>query len=104
MDFVGGGSGGLQRQFGNTHPTTPDDVLSVSFAFTCTGGGTVRLTFTVADKDVPSAAGTHVCDSTVFRRGIDTSKPGSLGFSVTLTGPESGGYAYGYYVEKTQLP
>ncbi|MDX2295389.1 MULTISPECIES: hypothetical protein [Streptomyces] len=33
MDSLGGGSGGLRRQFGHTHAATPDDVLSVSFAF-----------------------------------------------------------------------
>lgn len=104
MESLGGGYGGLERQFGNTHPATPDDVLSVSFAFTCTGGATVALTFTTADKDVPSAAGTQVCDGSIFQRSIDTSKPGPLEFSAALTGSEGGGYAYAYYAEKKQLP
>ncbi|MFI8323621.1 hypothetical protein [Streptomyces sp. NPDC085529] len=103
MDSLGGGSGGLRRQFGDTHAATPDDVPSVSFAFTCTGGGTVALTFTAADnKEVPSAAGTQVCDGSLFQRSIDTSTAGSLGFSAALTGPESGGYAYACYAEKKQ--
>jgi hypothetical protein len=103
-ESLGGGSGGLQRQFGNTHPTTPDDVLSVTFAFTCTGGATVTLTFTVADKEVSSAAGTHVCDGSVFQRSVELPKPGPLGFSAAVTGSEGGGYAYAYYAEKKRLP
>ncbi|MEU7006910.1 hypothetical protein [Streptomyces sp. NPDC046332] len=101
---LGGGSGGLQRYFGNTHPATPDDVLSVTFAFTCTGGATVALTFAAAGQDVPSAAGTQVCDGSVFQRSVELPEPGALGFSAVVTGSEDGGYAYAFYAEKKQLP
>lgn len=103
-ESLGAGSGGLERQFGNTHPSAPDDVLSVTFAFTCTGGAKVALKIAVGDKDVPSAAGTQVCDGSIFQRSIDMSKPGPLGFSAAVTGSEGGGYAYAYYAEKKQLP
>ncbi|MFF0509202.1 hypothetical protein ACFYUH_37255 [Streptomyces fimicarius] len=83
----------------------PEDVLSVSFAFTCTGGDEVALAFRLGGKEVASAAGTHVCDgSTIFQRSIETAGAGSLGFSAVTTGAGSGGYAYGYYSEKKQLP
>ncbi|MFZ4266858.1 hypothetical protein [Streptomyces arboris] len=105
MESLGEGDGGLQKQFGNTLASVPEDVLSVSFAFTCTGGAKVALTFRLAGKEVASAAGTHVCDgSTIFQRSIDTTGSGPLGFSAVATGAESGGYAYAYYSEKKQLP
>ncbi|MYX14921.1 hypothetical protein GTY67_16260 [Streptomyces sp. SID8374] len=105
MESLSDGDGGLQKQFGNTLASVPEDVLSVSFAFTCTGGAEVALTFRLAGKEVASAAGTHVCDgSTIFQRSIDTPGSGPLGFSAVATGAESGGYAYAYYSEKKQLP
>ncbi|WP_435057390.1 hypothetical protein [Streptomyces sp. bgisy060] len=104
MESLGGGSGQVQRQFGNMHPATPDDVLSVTFGFTCTGGSTVALRFTVAGEEVPSAAGSQACDGSVFQRIIDTSRPGPLDFSIAATGPEKGFYAYAYYPEKKRLP
>ncbi|WP_406001052.1 hypothetical protein [Streptomyces sp. NBC_00829] len=104
-ESLGAGSGGLEGgPFGNTHPSAPDDVLSVTFAFTCTGGAKVALKIAVGDKDVPSAAGTQVCDGSIFQRSIDMSKPGPLGFSAAVTGSQGGGYAYAYYAEKKQLP
>lgn len=105
MESLSDGDGGLQKQFGNTLASVPEDVLSVSFAFTCTGGAKVALAFRLAGKEVASAAGTHVCDgSTIFQRSIDTTGPGPLGFSAVATGAQSGGYAYAYYSEKKQLP
>ncbi|MFB7231384.1 hypothetical protein ACFCY9_27020 [Streptomyces fimicarius] len=104
MKSLGGGSGGLRPQFGDTHPAAPDNVLSVTFAFACTGGGEVALTFTVADEDVPSAKGTQVCDGSVFQQSIELPEPGSVGFTGVVTGTEDGGYAYAYYPEKEQLP
>ncbi|MFG3498571.1 hypothetical protein [Streptomyces sp. NPDC047928] len=101
---LGAGSGGLEPRFGNTHPSTPDDVLSVTFAFTCTGGAKVALEIAVEGEDVPSAAGTQLCDGSVLQRSIDLPKPGSVGFSATVTGPGGGSYAYAYYAEKKQLP
>ncbi|WP_137994194.1 hypothetical protein [Streptomyces vilmorinianum] len=105
-ESLGSGSGQLQRQFGNTHPATPDGVLSVTFAFTCTGGADtkVALRFAVADAYVPSAEDTAVCDGSVFQRSIDVTKSGPFRFEAGLTGSEDGGYAYAYYVEKKQLP
>ncbi|MYW29239.1 hypothetical protein [Streptomyces sp. SID2119] len=105
MESLGEGDGAVQKQFGNTLASVPEDVLSVSFAFTCTGGAEVALTFRLTGKEVASAAGTHVCDgSTIFQRSIDTTGSGPLGFSAIATGAESGGYAYAYYSEKKQLP
>ncbi|MEU3057764.1 hypothetical protein [Streptomyces griseus] len=104
MKSLSGGSGELRPQFGNTHPAAPDNVLSVTFAFACTGGGEVALTFTVADEDVPSANGTQMCDGSVFQQSIELPEPGSVGFTGVVTGTENGGYAYAYYPEKKQLP
>ncbi|WP_073875301.1 hypothetical protein [Streptomyces sp. CB00316] len=102
MESLGEGDGVLQQQFGNTLASVPEDVLSVSFALTCTGGAKVALTFRLAGKEVASAAGTHACDgSTIFQRSIGTTESGPLGFSAVATGAESGGYAY--YLEKKQL-
>ncbi|MEU0160045.1 hypothetical protein ABZ154_14700 [Streptomyces sp. NPDC006261] len=105
IESLGEGDGVLQRQFGNTLASVPEDVLSVSFAFTCTGGAKVALAFRLAGKEVASAAGTHVCDgATIFQRSIGTAESGPLGFSAVATGAESGGYAYAYHSEKKQLP
>lgn len=76
----------------------------MTFAFTCTGGGTVALTFATAGKDVSTAAGAQECDGSIYQRSIGTPEPGLIGFSYSLTGSENGGYAYGYYAEKKQLP
>ena len=38
-ELLGGGSGALETAIGNTLAGTPVNVLSVSFAFVCTGGG-----------------------------------------------------------------
>ncbi|MFF9838475.1 hypothetical protein [Streptomyces sp. NPDC013740] len=105
-ESLGGGSGGLLPQLGNTHPAPPAEVLGVTFAFTCTGGAKVALTFAVQDKDkhARSVAGTQLCDGSVFQRSIEFPKPGPLSFSAAVTGSESGGYAYAYYTETKRLP
>ncbi|MGW1293208.1 hypothetical protein [Streptomyces sp. NPDC002533] len=106
MESLGEGDGELRKQFGNTLASMPEDVLSVSFAFTCTGGAEVALTFRLGGKDVASAAGTHLCDgSTIFQRSIETAGADHpLGFSAVATGVGSGGYAYAFHSEKKQLP
>ncbi|MFE2290581.1 hypothetical protein [Streptomyces sp. NPDC059452] len=103
MEPLAGGSGGLQPQFGNTHPAVPDGVVSVTFAFTCTGGGEVKLRNEVGGKDVPSSAGTQACDGSLFQQSVEVPASASFGFTATpAAGAEDGGYAYGYYVEKEQ--
>ncbi|MFZ4275596.1 hypothetical protein ACOZFM_23165 [Streptomyces arboris] len=105
-ESIGGGSGVLVPQFGNTHPATPDGVVSVTFAFTCTGGGEVKLRNEVRGKDVPSAAGTQTCDGSLYQTSVDVSGPAAaIGFMATpVEGDADGGYAYAYYVEKKNLP
>ncbi|MFJ8848000.1 hypothetical protein ACIRFF_34445 [Streptomyces cyaneofuscatus] len=105
-ESIGGGSGVLVPQFGNTHPATPDGVVSVTFAFTCTGGGEVKLRNEVGGKDVPSAAGTQTCDGSLYQTSVDVSGPAAaIGFSATPVEDDAdGGYAYAYYVEKKNLP
>jgi hypothetical protein len=103
-ESLGSGSGQLQSQFGNTHPGTPEGVLSVTFAFTCTGNAKIALKFSVGGKEVPSAAGTQACDGSIFQRSIDVPKPGPLSFEAAVNGSDNGSFAYAYYAEKKQLP
>ncbi|MEV3990253.1 hypothetical protein AB0J57_15230 [Streptomyces sp. NPDC049837] len=79
-------------------------MLSLTFAFTCTGKGKVTLKFSVAGKEMPKAAGTQVCDGSIFQRSIDVPKPGPVGFEATVSGSVNGDFAYAYYAEKKQLP
>ncbi|MEV7898441.1 hypothetical protein [Streptomyces cyaneofuscatus] len=105
-ESLGGGSGVLVPQFGNTHPATPDGVVSVTFVFTCTGGGEVKLRNKAGGKDVPSAAGAQKCDGSLFQTSVDVPEPdASIGFTATpVEESADGGYAYAYYVEKKNLP
>jgi hypothetical protein len=103
-ESFGSGSGPLDPQFGNTHPSTPDGALSVTFAFTCTGKGEVALTFSVDGQEVPAAAGTQVCDGTLFQRSIEVPEPGPIGFVAAVTGSADGSFAYAFYAEKERLP
>ncbi|WP_326704673.1 hypothetical protein [Streptomyces cyaneofuscatus] len=105
-ESLGGGSGVLAPQFGNTHPATPEGVVSVTFVFTCTGGGEVKLRNEVEGKDVPSAAGTQECDGSLYQASVDVPGPdASIGFTATpVENSADGGYAYAYYVEKKNLP
>jgi hypothetical protein len=97
---LGSGFGQLQEHVGNTLARTPDKVLSVTFAFTCTGTATATLKIRVDGKETPSAAGTHTCDGSVFQRSVELPKPSAVGFQASITGPYNGSFAYAYHVEK----
>ncbi|MFJ9636814.1 hypothetical protein [Streptomyces sp. NPDC101178] len=100
------GSGVLRPEFGDVLPAAPDGVVNVTFVFTCTGGGEVKLRNEVGGTDVPSAAGTQTCDGSLFQTRVDVPAPdASLGFIATpVAYSADGGYAYAYYVEKENLP
>ncbi|MFI2501230.1 hypothetical protein [Streptomyces sp. NPDC018693] len=100
MESLSNGSGVLERNFGNTLTSVPDNVLSVTFAFTCTGGGKVKLALTAAGKD--AASGAPLCDGSIFQRSVDTAESGPVAFSAVTADGTSGGYAYAYYVEKKE--
>lgn len=103
-ESLGSGSGRLMPQFGNTHPGASDEVLSVTFAFTCTGGAKVGLKVAVGGQEVQSAAGSQTCDGSIFQRSVDVSGGRALSFESHVTGSKNGGFAYAYYAEKKQLP
>ncbi|WP_309057940.1 hypothetical protein [Streptomyces sp.] len=103
-EVLGAGSGTLAEAFGDTHPAPPGDVRGLTFAFVCTGGGTVGLAFTVADREVPSAAGAEVCDGSVHQRILGLPRPGALGFTAAVTGSRQGGYAYRYVTDRERRP
>jgi hypothetical protein len=96
-EALGSGSGPLQSQFGNTLPAAPENVLSVTFAFACTGKGKVAFDFTVNGRNASSAAHTSTCDGSIFQQSIDVSEPGPISFEAEMTGSDNGGYAYSYY-------
>ncbi|MDQ0685173.1 hypothetical protein QF032_004192 [Streptomyces achromogenes] len=104
MEPLGSGSGRLQPHLGNTLPATPENVLSVTFAFTCTGKGKVVFAFTVNGRNVPTGARTTTCDGSIFQRSIEVSRTGLISYEAQVTGSESGSFAYSYYTEKAQLP
>lgn len=101
---LGSGSGPLVSRLGNTLPATPDHVLSVTFAFTCTGKSKVSFDFTVNGKNASSAAHTSTCDGSIFQQSIKVSEPGPISFDADVKGSVNGGFAYAYYAEKKQLP
>ncbi|MDC0769911.1 hypothetical protein [Streptomyces sp. HD] len=104
MEALGSGGGRLQPHIGNTLPTTPANVLSVTFAFTCTGKGKVAFAFTVNGRDAAKTAHTSICDGSIFQQSIEVSKPGLISFEGELTGSDNGSFAYSFYTEKKQLP
>src|SRR4051812_2257142 len=77
---LGGGYGQLQSDVGNTLAGTPDRVLSVTFAFVCTGGAKAALTVAVDGKDVPSAAGAQTCDNSIFQTSVEVPRAALVGF------------------------
>ena len=54
---LGSGFGALQSRLGNTMPAPDKSVLSVTFAFTCTGNGKVAFTFAVNGEERPVGGG-----------------------------------------------
>jgi hypothetical protein len=107
-EALGSGYGRLRPQLGNTLPAIPENVRSVTFAFTCTGKGKVVIKFTVNGRYVPSAAHTSTCDRSIFQQSVEMSDtgsgPGPISFNADATGPDNGIFAYSFYVEKKQLP
>ena len=107
-EALGSGYGRLQPQLGKTVPAIPENVRSVTFAFTCTGEGKVDIKFTVNGKYAPSAAHTSTCDRSIFQQSVKVpashSGPGPISFNADATGPDNGSFAYAYYVEKKQQP
>lgn len=102
-ESLGSGSGRLQSHLGNTVPATPENVLSVTFAFTCTGKGKVSFTFNAQGGNASPAAHTSTCDGSIFQQSIQVSEPGPITFEADLTGSDDGSFAYSYYTEKKQL-
>lgn len=104
IEKLGGGSGRLEADLGNTLASTPDDVRSVTLAFICTGGATVTFSTAASGKYLKSAPADHPCDGSIIQKSIEVTKPSSVGFSAEIKGSHDGSFAYGYYVEKKQLP
>jgi hypothetical protein len=101
---LGSGSGPLQSQIGNTIAATlPENVLSVTFAFTCTGESKVAFDFTINGKSASSAGHTSTCDGSIFQQSMEVSQPGPISFAAEVTGSDNGSFAYAYYTEKKQL-
>jgi hypothetical protein len=100
---LGSGSGRLHPEIGNTLATLPKNVLSVTFAFVCTGDGRSSFQFEVHGKDVRSATERHTCDGSVFQHSMEVAGAGPVGFSADITGSDDGDFAYAYYIEKKQL-
>ena len=99
---LGGGYGRLEPELGNTLANTPDRVLGVVVAFTCTGGATVTVTAAVDGEDVGSTAVERTCDGSIVQESVELSKPGTVGFAAEVKGSQNGSFAYAYYVEKTR--
>ncbi|MGN9810542.1 hypothetical protein ACTMSW_14420 [Micromonospora sp. BQ11] len=97
---LGGGYGRLAPELGNTLASTPDSVLSVVVAFTCTGGATVTVSAAVDGKDVGSTAVEHRCDGSIVQDSVELSKPAAVGFAAEVKGSQDGSFAYAYYAEK----
>ncbi|UQU65790.1 hypothetical protein COUCH_05580 [Couchioplanes caeruleus] len=103
IEKLGGGYGRLEQRLGNTLAGTPKGVLSVTVAFTCTGGATLSLTATVESRDVASTAGEHSCDGSIIQNSVELQRPSAVGFTAGVKGQTNGSFAYAYYVEKKQL-
>jgi hypothetical protein len=100
---LGGGHGQLQASIGNTLAKTPTGVLSVTFAFVCTGGGEATIQMRVDGRAVQSARGIASCDNSIFQQSAELAKPGLVGYEASVEGPTSGSFAYAYYTEKKQI-
>jgi hypothetical protein len=100
---LGGGWGLLRPLFSNTLAGTPKGVLSVSFAFVCTGDAEVAIKVgpdalrfrSLRPRVVP-------CDGSVVQQSVDLPHPGPVSFQGEITGDQkNGSFAYAYYPEKT---
>lgn len=100
---LGGGSGQLEPQIGNTLAATPDNVLSVTFGFVCTGGATLTLRVAAASITTPPTNPPQRCDGSIIQQSVETPKPGPVSFAGDVINAQGGSYAYGYYTEKKQL-
>ncbi|MEV7415652.1 hypothetical protein [Streptomyces sp. NPDC089919] len=101
-EALGGGRGHLEPQFDNTLPAVPNDVVSVTFAFTCTSPAKVLLKVTLDNNPIPGAEKSLSCGNSVSQVSFDVTKDRLIGFNAEVTGPHNGGFAYAYYAEKTQ--
>lgn len=102
---LGGGYGKLQADLGNTMPAPDKNVLTVTFAFVCTGGGKADVKFTATGKNVPATAHYSVgCSRSVLQQSVDVTGAGPMTFEAHTTGSDNGSFAYAYYSEKKQLP
>jgi hypothetical protein len=104
MTALGGGYGELRPDISNTLASTPEKVLSVSFAFVCTGDAKVSLRVAANFKDLRTVTPhSFTCDKSVVQQSVSVPKPGPVSFQASVTGDQRGGsFAYGYYPEKTQ--
>ncbi|AEV89137.1 hypothetical protein ACWT_8128 [Actinoplanes sp. SE50] len=101
MEQLGSGYGVLWSPISNTLADTPENMLSVVFALSCTGGGAVSFTVDAGGaRKQPAQA--HSCDGSVAQQSIAPAKHGPVSFSAEVTGSLAGSFAYAYYVEKTQ--
>jgi hypothetical protein len=104
------GSGRVTADVGKRLDSVPSGVLSVTFAFVCTGRASLTLKLAAGGKTLKLAAGGQTspegvvpCDGSIFQQSLDVLH-GSVSFDATVASGASGGFAYGFYVEKTQLP
>ncbi|GAB1694954.1 hypothetical protein [Krasilnikovia sp. M28-CT-15] len=102
-EALGSGAGQLEPHVGNSLATTPKSVLSVTFAFVCTGGAAVTLQVGTVASAASSTKATQKCDGSILQRSVELPKPGAVTFEGDVTGTQPGGFAYGYYVEKKRL-
>jgi len=102
---LGSGSGELPLDImSNTLADTPKRVLSISFAFVCTGNARVTLRVAPDSKDLRTVTPhSFTCDKSVDQQSVNLPKPGPVSFEAKITGGQKGRtFAYGYYPEKTQ--
>lgn len=102
IEVLGSGYGLLQPALGNTLAGTREGVLTVTFAFTCTGGATANLKIISYGKEITSTAGTQRCDGSIYQTSVETPTPRQVGFTADITGTTAGSFGYGYYPEKQQ--
>ncbi|MGW3243196.1 hypothetical protein [Streptomyces sp. NPDC001070] len=103
-EVISRGRGRPAPQLGNTLAGAPEGVLSVTFAFTCTGKSRALVDITVDGKPLPRLRGTYTCGNAVRQRSVDIPATGSVGFTADVSGSLHGEFAYAYYTERKQAP